>query len=48
MQLSSFANLRSARIALAVALMALVVLASVAYAGSQGALPVEPDGGIGD
>ena len=47
MHLSSPVNLRSARVALAVALMALVILASVAYAGSQNALPVEPDGGIG-
>jgi hypothetical protein len=47
MSLTPIFNLRAARGALAVALMTLVILATVAYAGSQRPLPVEPDGGIG-
>jgi hypothetical protein len=56
---ASLLDLRVARLALAGALMAIAVLAALAYAGSLGArpvaangggeivLPVEPDGGIG-
>ncbi|HEX5825902.1 MAG TPA: hypothetical protein VFY23_00150 [Candidatus Limnocylindrales bacterium] len=48
MSRSSFLNLRAIRIATAVALVALALLASVALAGgTPTVLPVEPDGGIG-
>jgi hypothetical protein len=40
-------NPRSVRIAIAMAITALAILAAVAYAGSTTVLPVEPDGGIG-
>jgi hypothetical protein len=47
MHRTSLSNLSTARIAIAIALTALVILASVAYASSPSVLPVEPDGGIG-
>ncbi|MET1231934.1 MAG: hypothetical protein ABWY52_03675 [Candidatus Limnocylindrales bacterium] len=47
MSLSPTVALRAARVALAIALTAVVILAAAAYAGSQAVLPVEPDGGIG-
>jgi hypothetical protein len=49
MHLSSLFDRRSARIAIAVALVALAIAASavMAFAGSPTVLPVEPDGGIG-
>jgi hypothetical protein len=47
MHLYPVPNIRSARVAIAIALTALVILASVALAGSTSVLPVEPDGGIG-
>ena len=46
---SSPIDLRAVRVALALAVTTLVLLASVAFAqaGSPRAIPVEPDGGIG-
>ena len=45
----SLADTRALRVAVAVALVAIALVASVAlaYAGAPGSLPVEPDGGIG-
>jgi hypothetical protein len=49
MHLSSRINVRSARLAFALAITTVALLASVAfaYANSSAPLPVEPDGGIG-
>jgi hypothetical protein len=49
MHLSTRVDLRAVRIALALGVTALALLASVAFAnaGSQAPIPVEPDGGIG-
>ena len=50
MNLTSALNRRFGRVAIALALVALVILGSVAfaYASSPSVLPVEPDGGIGN
>ncbi len=49
MHSSTPVDLRAVRIALALAVTTLALLASVAFAnaGSPDAIPVEPDGGIG-
>jgi hypothetical protein len=50
MHLRSRSDLRSIRVAIALAITTLAVFASVALASGAGAptvLPVEPDGGIG-
>jgi len=49
MNLASTINRRFGRVAIALTLVALVILGSVAfaYASSPSVLPVEPDGGIG-
>ncbi len=49
MDISSRLNLRAVRVALALAVMTIALLASVAFAnaGSSNPIPVEPDGGIG-